>query len=241
MRSRLLIAASVTALLLAACGGGDDSTADPDRSTSTTEDLDGKAFDEVGDEIGDAGDDPVPVGDAPDGCKVGSGNADDLESLMPEPPDGFRQESDDVGDTGPSDFAKAARDDGTDEAAEILTDAGFLAGYQRLWSNNPDEELILFVYEFCDDAGAQRYLDASLSAGDEDDLPVEEFDPAGLPDAYGELRDEVGSRYALVALVHDGHIVIAHAGTFDERTDIARFEDLATDLATETVALIDAA
>ena len=48
-------------------------------------------------------------------------------------PVGFVAQPDAVGDTGPSDLAKAARDDGQPDALQALRAEGFVRGYQRLW------------------------------------------------------------------------------------------------------------
>src|ERR671924_63589 len=49
-------------------------------------------------------------------------------------PEGYILQPDQVGDTGPSDLEKAVRDDGEDDAREVLTRTRFVRGYQRMWS-----------------------------------------------------------------------------------------------------------
>ena len=245
MRPRLLIAASVTAVLLAACGGGGDSKADTVRSTtSTTEDHDGESFEKVGEAIGDAGDDagdePEVDAEAPDGCEVGSGDADALESLMPAGPAGFEQQPDDVGDTGPSDFDKAVADDSLDDAAEVLTEAGFLAGYQRYWISDAQEaDLIAFLYEFCDESGAQLYVDRN-NEEQEQWAGVHDFTPSGLSAVHAESGTEDGYTAAQVAVVHGPFLVMTVSGT-NGPVDEAPFEALATDLAKAMIAELDEA
>ena len=90
-------------------------------------------------------------------CVAGDLDPRVLEPLIVEDVDGFRQQPDEVGDTGPSDLAKAIRDDGEPDAEPTLQGDGFRAGYQRLWVNDTDEELVLFVYEFCKPDGTRRY------------------------------------------------------------------------------------
>jgi hypothetical protein len=73
-------------------------------------------------------------------------------------PSEFMLEPDSVGDTGPSDLAKAARDDGSPNAATLLTQEGFVAGYQRLWARQPDGAyVVIFLYQFDNPTGARRY------------------------------------------------------------------------------------
>jgi hypothetical protein len=64
---------------------------------------------------------------------------------------------DQVGDTGPSDLEKAIDDDGEDDARDVLTRTHFLRGYQRMWSRSEDDEMIAYVYQFADHAGAVEY------------------------------------------------------------------------------------
>jgi hypothetical protein len=63
-------------------------------------------------------------------------------------PAGYQVQPDDVGDTGPSDLAKAARDDGQPGAMQQLKSEGFLRGYQRLWINDSEDQIIAFLYQF---------------------------------------------------------------------------------------------
>jgi hypothetical protein len=71
-------------------------------------------------------------------------------------PAGFVAQPDSVGDTGPSDLAKAARDDGSPNAAVVLHSEGFVQGYQRLWEGPKSAQIIVFLYQFATPAGADR-------------------------------------------------------------------------------------
>ena len=107
--------------------------------------------------------------------------------LLKNIPSGYEQEDDRVGDTGPSDFAKAVRDDGSDNAEELLTKEGFVAGYQRLWTRGPDDSIVDFVYQFKTAAGAQATVQRMVTAaaqGDETNT-VTEFTVTGVPGARG--------------------------------------------------------
>ncbi len=76
--------------------------------------------------------------------------------LLTNVPAGFTQQPDSVGGTGPSTLAKAAKDDGADDAGAQLAKEGFLRGYQRLWENAAGDQIILFVYEFATTDGAKQ-------------------------------------------------------------------------------------
>jgi hypothetical protein len=70
-------------------------------------------------------------------------------------PAGFARQPDSVGDTGPSDLAKAIRDDRQPDAAQALKDERFVQGYQRLWMNPARAQIIVFIYQFASPAGAR--------------------------------------------------------------------------------------
>ena len=72
-------------------------------------------------------------------------------------PDGYMLQPDEVGDTGPSDLEKAVRDDGEDDARDVLTKTRFVHGYQRQWSRSEDDEIVSYVYQFADHDGAVEY------------------------------------------------------------------------------------
>jgi len=72
-------------------------------------------------------------------------------------PDGYMLQPDEVGDTGPSDLDKAVKDDGEDDARDVLTRTRFVRGYQRQWSRSEDDEIVSYVYQFADNAGAVEY------------------------------------------------------------------------------------
>jgi hypothetical protein len=92
-----------------------------------------------------------------DECRPGDLDPTDLEPLMLAERDGFDLEPDDVGDTGPSDLAKAISDDEQPDAAAVMQELGFRRGYQRYWTNSAGGGLVVFVYEFCDGLGAVGY------------------------------------------------------------------------------------
>jgi hypothetical protein len=75
--------------------------------------------------------------------------------LISDVPAGFVVQPDAVGDTGPSDLAKAIRDDDDPATAgPRLRGERFVRGYQRLWIGSRQAEIIVFVYQFAAVRGA---------------------------------------------------------------------------------------
>lgn len=125
--------------------------------------------------------------------------------ILSEVPGGFKLQSDDVADTGPTKLAKAALDDvgcnlGCD-ARQELTSAGFVDGYQRQWTNidaagSAINQDFVYLYEFRTPAGAAQYAQhwretlLSTNQGAE----VVSFTPAFVPGAIGlRVADKFGS------------------------------------------------
>jgi hypothetical protein len=71
-------------------------------------------------------------------------------------PSGFAQQPDSTGDTGPSDLAKAARDDGKPDATSVLKKDGFVAGYQRLWAD-PKGGTYVVVYALAAEVASAQF------------------------------------------------------------------------------------
>jgi len=105
----------------------------------------------------------------------------ELEALtVDDLPAGYERQPDDVGDTGPSDLAKAIRDDGHDDAEQVLTDLRFRRGYQWLWDDGAGSTLISFVYEFCDGDGAEGYVERGQALTEAEATGVDSFDVPAL-------------------------------------------------------------
>lgn len=103
-------------------------------------------------------------------------------------PPGFLLMPDDVRDTGPSDLAKAIRDQGgSPEDRDFLVDAGFSLGYQRFWLHEDDSELLVFLYEFASAEGAAAQLrqieTAIRNAAQRSRITA--FRTTGIPDGVG--------------------------------------------------------
>jgi hypothetical protein len=97
-------------------------------------------------------------------------------------PAGYVLQPDNVGDTGPSDLEKAVRDDGDDDARQALTDAGFIAGFQKLWVQG-DNEIVGFLYRFRDPLGAQLYFKRTVQGLASD--PPKNVHPINVPGVPG--------------------------------------------------------
>jgi hypothetical protein len=85
-----------------------------------------------------------------------------LESLIvTKIPSAFVKQPPEAYDTGPSDFAKAVKDDGEPDAATILRSEKFVRGYQRIWIGPEHAQIIVFIYQFESSAGARKDFDRS--------------------------------------------------------------------------------
>ncbi len=120
--------------------------------------------------------DPAPTTDVAASSGVPASDRELEALLVTTVPGGFELQPDDVGDTGPSDLAKAIRDDPTDGGEQALRDEGFVRGYQRLWVGPADAEIIVFLYQFETPAGAQADFERSKAFLDD-----EEFLPEATP------------------------------------------------------------
>ncbi|MCU1376165.1 MAG: hypothetical protein JWO68_3451 [Actinomycetia bacterium] len=139
-----------------------------------------------------------------------SGAAGLLEGrLISDVPAGWEQQPDDVGDTGPSDLEKAVRDDGQDDARQVLTADGFVAGYQRLWAKGEDGQIIDFLYQYDTAEGAahQNARMAQLNSQPEAGVTEEPFAVPGIPGATGSHLSGPDGSAAFVMFTRDGYAV----------------------------------
>ncbi|MGH9282768.1 MAG: hypothetical protein ACRD0S_07505, partial [Acidimicrobiales bacterium] len=137
-----------------------------------------------------------------DGSGTASAATDALvPRLLSDLPDGYEQQPDIVGDTGPSDLEKAIRDDTEPDARKVLTDDRFVAGYQRLWAKGNDAQVIVFVYEFEQAAGATHYLERIQASITEDTTTA--FEVPDVPGAVG-VRSTNAENPAAVVLMTRG-------------------------------------
>ena len=163
-RPRWASLALLVALALGACGGGNDggpSSAEGQVETSTTV-------------------------KAPS-VKIAKTYEDLAKALDIEAPEGYLVQPHEVGDTGPTDVAKASRDDGGNDAQDFLARTGFLRGYQRQWMRTAGDDFVVYLYQFANDAGALEYTNrltieaTTPTAG----VTVERFDVPGIGGAVG--------------------------------------------------------
>jgi hypothetical protein len=133
-----------------------------------------------------------------------------LEALLvSQVPAGYEVQPDDVGDTGPSDLAKAIRDDGRPGAARALKSEGFVRGYQRLWMNDADDQIIAFIYQFATSSGARAEYDRNTAQLTVIEPSARRFAVPGMP-----ARDTTGAAahtdegYAAVVIAISGPLVM---------------------------------
>lgn len=152
-------------------------------------------------------------------CEPDDLDAAELEALtVDDVPDGFERQPDDVGDTGPSDLAKAISDDGHEDAEEVITELGFRRGYQWLWEpSEPGEQLVSFVYEFCDEDGARGYAARGAELTETEAAGVARFDVPGLDEHAAATGAGDGYQYAYVDVVEGPFYV--RIMTFTEATE----------------------
>src|SRR6266540_3180051 len=81
-------------------------------------------------------------------------------------PSGFIEQSPEAYDTGPSDLAKAIRDDGGPNAGKVLRSEKFVRGYQRIWIGPEHAQIIVFVYQFASRVGARQDFARSIGGFD---------------------------------------------------------------------------
>jgi hypothetical protein len=124
-------------------------------------------------------------------------------------PSGFTLQPDSVGDTGPSDLAKAARDDGSAGAAALLTQDGFVAGYQRLWAQKSDGTyVVIFLYRFDNPAGAKSYEQHGVGLMTADPSgPKTSVSVPGISGATGLTGTVQGRPVDAVAYAKDDYVV----------------------------------
>ena len=126
--------------------------------------------------------------------------------LITNPHAGYRQQPDSVGDTGPSDLAKAIRDDGEPDARQALLSERFVRGYQRMWATaSGADQVVVFLYQFATDAGAtasySRWTSLQSPAGANATI----FTPTGLPRGHSVgLSGEASGRAGAIVLFASG-------------------------------------
>jgi hypothetical protein len=96
-------------------------------------------------------------------------------------PRNFVAQPDEVGDTGPSDLAKAAKDEGATDGGKELRSEKFLRGYQRLWIGPEHAQIIVFVYQFGSAAGARHHFARTTKRSGKPPPGVHTFTATFLP------------------------------------------------------------
>jgi len=99
-------------------------------------------------------------------------------------PSGYDQEPDAVAGTGPTDEAKAISQEDVRGGKDVLARAGYVNGYQRLWTKGENGLLAISVYVFETEAGAADYNAHNQGLFDDEPGPSL-FGVAGLPGGKG--------------------------------------------------------
>ncbi len=152
--------------------------------------------------------------------------------LIANVPKGFTRQADDVGDTGPSDLAKAIRDDDDPRAGKAFRAEGFLRGYQRLWMGPNQSEILVFVYQFATAAGAKHDFERDKAALQAEQPPgaktfsIPGFPPATTAAILGTSTD-TSAAIALFTVGPYNAQVVSHG------TDPAGLQQRTTKLATD--------
>jgi hypothetical protein len=133
--------------------------------------------------------------------------------ILPTISGSYTLQADSVGDTGPSDLAKAIRDDGAVGAQAALTTDGFVAGYQRLWSDAATkQDVVVFLYQFRTPAGAVAYNQRQLAANKATaPSSVTTFSVPGLPGAVGLSAIASGAPSSEVFVTKGNYLIQAQA------------------------------
>jgi len=80
------------------------------------------------------------------------------------------QQSDAVDETGPTDLAKAAREEGAADES-VLRAEGFVRGFRRLWIGPEHAQILVSVYQFETPAGAQKNFERFKRASEQKPPP----------------------------------------------------------------------
>lgn len=146
-------------------------------------------------------------------------------------PSGYTRQPDSVDDTGPSDLDKAVADDGEDDARDVLTRDRFVRGYQREWARSENDQIVSYVYQFADNAGAVDYTKrVTADAGAQTaGVSITTFTVPGIAGAIGVNGSDPSFATATVTFVkgpYSAQVVV-------NGTSAAGLQSLVTSLAEE--------
>jgi hypothetical protein len=146
-------------------------------------------------------------------------------------PAGYTVQPDSVDDTGPSDLDKAVADDGEDDARDVFTRDRFVRGYQREWARSENDQIVSYVYQFADNAGAVDYTKrVTADAGAQTaGVSITTFTVPGIAGAIGVNGSDPSFATATVTFVkgpYSAQVVV-------NGTSAAGLQSLVTSLAEE--------
>jgi hypothetical protein len=128
-------------------------------------------------------------------------NVAELEArIVSNAPSGFVEQPPTAYDTGPSDLAKAIKDDGEPNAAQALRSEKFVRGYQRIWIGPEHDQIIVFVYQFEMDGARQDFARSTRRFNSKPPPGGHKFAMPGLPaeQALGIAGSDTNSAAAIV-------------------------------------------
>lgn len=147
---------------------------------------------------GSAGSEATPTTRA--GTSDGLALAQIERLLISRVPPGFVVAPEATTDTGPTDLATAVRHQGgTAEIRTFFEENGFNGGYQRLWVDPANHELLVFLYQYSSSEGAKaqsRQIEESIRAN-EDAATLRTF----FPDTPGSIGLLAPQRNVWIAAV----------------------------------------
>ena len=162
----------------------------------------------------------------------GDGRSTDPSELEPllvtEVAPGYAVQPDHVGDTGPSDLEKAVRDQGGTEADRaFLVDHGYRRGYQRLWTDDDANPVVVFLYEFDDEEGATAEAALVPKVITSSETPEPSFVIDDIKGSAGFMLEEPAAPGCIVLLTKGGFVVQVYVGLEDEPAARSIAEDVA--------------
>jgi hypothetical protein len=129
----------------------------------------------------------APAAPAAPPIQVAKTFADLSRAIITAVPAGYDLQPDEVDDTGPSTLEKAIADDGEDDARAVFTRDRFMRGYQRMWSKNDSDQIVVYLYQFAAHTGALDYAKriTAASGGQTNGASTGTFGVAGIAGAIG--------------------------------------------------------
>jgi hypothetical protein len=157
--------------------------------------------------------------------------------LLAHVPAGFVVQPDAVGATGPSNLAKAIRDDRTPTGAVALRSERFVRGYQRMWRGPGDSAIIVFVYQFANATGASQDFSRDRPRLKQAAPGGRSFTAVGIPKASSTgIEGPAQHTHVSVILFHTGPFNVQVVTTGPTATDLHTRVPLSPQISTDASA-----